>query len=142
MRPNLSSLGRWPVEGKKARQEKTLFHLTPEQYLPLIHGKEKHVLFSFMVSNDYMHAAILTIPVGGHSEVESHQGDEALYVLEGDLVVRLVPEEESKDKKSAVYQSHHIYCGEKCLIPEGVKHQYLNFTTRVVKVFVAMGPGV
>jgi len=88
-----------------------------------------------------MHAAILTIPVGGNSEVESHKGDEALYVLEGDLVVRLVSEEESEDKKSAVYGSHHIHCGEKCLIPEGVKHQYLNFTSRVVKVFVAMGPG-
>jgi len=142
MRPNLKSLYKWPVEGKKARQNATLFHLTPQQRLPLIHGRDKHVLFSFIVSNDYMHIAVLTIPPGGHSEVESHKGDEALYVLEEDLVVRLVPERESGGKKTAVYESYHICCGEKCLIPEGIKHQYLNFTHKVVKVFVAIGPGV
>lgn len=140
MKPNHKSLYKWPVEGKKAREDKILFHLTPHQQLPLIHGRKRHVLFSFIVSNDYMHVAVLTIPAGGYSEVESHKGDEASYVLEGELVVRLVSKEESEDEKTAVYESYHVHEGEKCLIPEGIKHQYINFTSRVTKVFVVIGP--
>jgi len=138
--PNLDSLGRWPMEGKKARQGKKIIPVRAEDQLPLIHGREKHVLFSFVVSNDYINIALLEVPVGGISEAETHKGDELLYALEGDLVVQL--EETGEKKGSAVSLCHHIFQGEKCFIPGGTPHKYFNFTTTPIKAFVVIGPGL
>ena len=138
--PNIDSLGRWPMEGEKARQENKIIPVRAEQQLPLIHGQEKHVLFSFVVSNDYINVALLQMPVGGISEMEKHQGDELLYALEGDLVVQL--EEPDEAKGSAVSLCHHIFPGEKCFIPGGTPHKYLNFQTTPIRAFLVIGPGL
>lgn len=138
--PSIDSLGRWPVEGKKARHARKIIPIRAGDQLPLIHGKERHVLFSFIVSNDYINIALLHVGVGGLSEVESHKGDELLYALEGDLVVQL--EETAGEKRSAVSMCHHIFQGEKCFIPGGTPHKYLNFTAKPIKAFVVIGPGL
>ena len=138
--PNIDSLGRFPLEGKKARRAKRIIPVRAGEQLPLIHGRERHVLFSFIVSNDYINVALLQMPVGAISEVETHQGDELLYALEGDLVVQL--EEVGAGEGSAVSLCHHIFQGEKCFIPGGTPHKYFNFTTRPVKAFVVIGPGL
>ena len=138
--PNINSLGRWPVEGKKARQAKRIIPVRAVEQLPLIHGKERHVLFSFVVSNDYVNVALLEVPVGGISESETHKGDELVYVLEGDLVVQL--EETGQDQRTAVSSCHHIFQGEKCFIPGGIPHKYFNFTTKPIKAFLVIGPGL
>jgi mannose-6-phosphate isomerase-like protein (cupin superfamily) len=138
--PNLDSLGSWPMEGKKARPAKKIIPVRAEDQLPLIHGRERHVLFSFIVSNDYINIALLQVPVGGISEAEVHKGDELLYALEGDLVVQL--EETGEKKGSAVSLCHHIFEGEKCFIPAGTPHKYFNFTTKPIKAFVVIGPGL
>jgi len=138
--PNIDSLGHWPMEGKKARQGKKIIPVRAEEQLPLIHGKERHVLFSFVVSNDYINVALLQIPVGGISEVERHKGDELLYALRGDLVVQL--EEPGEAKGSAVSLCHHVFQGEKCFIPGGTPHKYLNFNTAPIEAFAVIGPGL
>jgi len=138
--PNIDSLGRWPVEGKKARRAKKIIPVRAQDQLPLIHGKERHVLFSFIVSNDYINIALLQIPVGGISESETHKADELLYALEGDFVVQL--EETGQDQRAAVSSCHHIFQGEKCFIPGGTPHKYFNFTTKPIKAFLVIGPGL
>ena len=140
MKPGIAGLGRWPALGSELRQAKQLTPIKPEDQLPLIHGKERHVLFSFVVSNDYMHLAVLTVPVSGLSELESHKGDEILAVLKGTLVVRVPADNDNP--KDATYASYQIKEGEKFFIPEGVRHQYMNFTNEEVKVYVAIGPGL
>ena len=45
--------------------------------------------FSFVVSSDYMHLAVLTVPVAAVSEFETHDGDEIINVLEGELCENL-----------------------------------------------------
>jgi len=138
--PSVDSLGRWPVESKEARQAKKIIPVRAEEQLPLIHGKEKHVLFSFIVSNDYINVALLHVGVGGISDLETHRGDELLYALEGDFVVQL--EESGQDKASAVSSCHHIFQGEKCFIPGGTPHKYFNFSQKPIKAFVVIGPGL
>jgi mannose-6-phosphate isomerase-like protein (cupin superfamily) len=138
--PNIDSLGRWPREAKEARAAKKIIPVRAEEQLPLIHGKEKHVLFSFVVSNDYINVALLQIPVGGISEAERHKGDELLYALKGDLVVQL--EEAGEAKGSAVSLCHHVFQGEKCFIPGGTPHKYLNFNTTPIEGFAVIGPGL
>jgi mannose-6-phosphate isomerase-like protein (cupin superfamily) len=136
---NIDSLGNWPAPGPKLREIKQLTIIKPEDHLTLIHGKEKHVLFSFVVSNDYIHLAVLKVPVAGISELESHEGDEIINVLEGDLCVR-IPTSEDERMDSATYPHTWLKARESMLIPEGVKHQYLNFTNDVVKAYVAIAP--
>jgi mannose-6-phosphate isomerase-like protein (cupin superfamily) len=128
------------MDGKQARLEKKIIPVRAEEQLPLIHGKKRHVFFSFVVSNDYVNVALLQIPVGGISEVEQHKGDELLYALEGDLVVQL--EEPGEAKGSAVSLCHHVFQGEKCFIPGGTPHKYLNFNTAPIKAFAVIGPGL
>ena len=140
MRANVDYLGKWPVDGAKVRKEKKLVVIRGDNHLHLIHGQEQHVLISMIVSNDFMNVGLLTIPVGGYSEMESHPGDETLYALEGDLTVRTLGPDEKEDEKSASYMSHQIRQWEKMLVSEGIRHQYLNFTEEPVKVFFAVAP--
>lgn len=140
MRANVDYLGKWPVDGAKVRKEKRLVVIRGDNHLHLVHGQEQHVLVSMIVSNDFMNVGLLTIPVGGYSELERHSGDETLCALKGDLTVRTIGPDEPEDKKSASYMSHQIQQGEKMLIPEDTQHQYINFTEEPIKVFFAVAP--
>jgi mannose-6-phosphate isomerase-like protein (cupin superfamily) len=141
LRRNLDALGSWPAPGPELRRAKQLTIIRPEDQLALLHGKQRHVLFSFVVSNDFMHLAVLTVPVAGVSEFETHAGDEVINVLEGELCVRISA---SADERSddATYPHFRLNSREKMLIPAGVRHQYLNFTNEVVKAYVAIAPGL
>jgi len=141
LKRSLDSLGSWPAPGPRLRAEKQLVIVRPGQQLALIHGEHRHVLWSFVVSNDYMHLAVLTIPVAGVSELESHEGDEAIYVLDGELCVR-IPTSEGEESSNATYPHTRVRAGEKMLVPQGVAHQYVNFTNDPVKAYVAIAPAL
>lgn len=139
LKRSIDSIGSWPAPGPELRKSKQLTIITPENQLALLHGKERHILFSFVVSNDYMHLAILSVPVSGVSEFETHDGDEVINVLEGELCVRISASEEERSD-DATYPHIRLNAREKMLIPTGVRHQYLNFTNEVVKAYVAIAP--
>ena len=92
------------------------------------------VLLNFLVSNDLVHMAEFFLPSGGLSprcsEAHSHQGDEATYVCEGDLCVFF------PDTKEAL----EVRPQEVVFIPEGVKHQYINYSDQVAKAVKAVAP--
>ncbi len=136
---SIDSLGNWPAPCPELRKKKQLVIIRAEDQLGLIHGKEKHVLFSFLVSNDYIHLAILKIPIFGLSEFERHKGDEVINVLQGELCVRILGSEDEKGDNAA-YPHIHLNTGEKMLIPAGIEHQYLNFTADVVSAYIAIAP--
>jgi len=144
MTSHLELVGKWPMDGEEARRRKQLIRITPDQQLQLIHGEKHHVLVSLIVSNDYMSAGLLTIPPGGHSELEAHGGDEALLALQGSLVVRTVPPGVSieEDERTVSHMCYQVDQGQKCLIPEGTRHQYINFTEDTVKVFFSVAPSL
>lgn len=141
LKRNIDSLGIWPAPGPELRKAKQLVIISPRDQLALIHGVDRHVLFSFVVSNDYMHLCVLSVPVAGVSEFEFHKGDEVINVLEGELCVRI---SSSKNERSddATYPHIKLTEGEKMFIPSGVTHQYLNFTNTPVKAYVAVAPGL
>ena len=139
VRRNIDALGSWPAPGPKMREEKLLIVVKPDDNLTLIHGKERHILFSFLVSSDYMHVAIVTVPVAATSEFEKHAGDEVVSVLEGELCIRIYNEGDGEQGETA-FPHVKIEPGDSMLIPEGTSHQYINFTSDVVKAHVAIGP--
>jgi len=137
---NLSHLGRWPVHPQQARAARRLVHITPADHLHLIHGRSQHVLVSVVVSNEHVTLWVLTIPPGGWSEIEAHDGEEALAVLDGTLVIRTFAPGEERDTEKTSQLSLTVHRGEKAFLPRGVKHSYKNFGEDVVRAYVAMAP--
>jgi mannose-6-phosphate isomerase-like protein (cupin superfamily) len=139
LKRNIDSLGFWPAPGPELRTTKQLIIIRPADQLHLLHGKLRHVLFSFVVSNDYMHLALLTVPVSGVSEFEIHDGDEVINVLTGELCVR-VSSSEDEPTDDAAYPHTRLDTRERMFIPAGTRHQYLNFTNAPVQAYVAVAP--
>jgi mannose-6-phosphate isomerase-like protein (cupin superfamily) len=136
---SIDSIGNWPAPGPDLRKAKQLIIIRPEDQLQILHGRERHVLFSFVVSNDYMHLCVLTVPTASVSEFETHQGDEVINVLEGEFCVR-ISSTEGERTDDATYPHIKIGKRERMFIPAGVRHQYLNFTNSPVKAYLAIAP--
>jgi mannose-6-phosphate isomerase-like protein (cupin superfamily) len=139
LKRNIESLGSWPAPGPELRRAKQLVIIRPGDQLHLLHGRDRHVLFSFVVSNDYLHLALLTVPVAGVSEFEVHEGDEVIDVLAGELCVR-VASAEGERTDDATYPHTRLGTRERMLIPAGTRHQYLNFTNDPAQAYIAVAP--
>ena len=132
---NIEDIARWPIEGKEARKKPVKFyHIPRSKMLRTIYGQKHPIAYAFYVSNDLVHMGEFIIPSGGEgcraSEPESHKGDEALYVKEGPITVFL-PD---------THETFQVHPGEAMYIPEGIKHQYINYTEKVVKGIFAIAP--
>ena len=128
----------WPQPGRLLREKKQLTVIRRNERMHVIHGQKRHMLLSFIVRNDYMNIAVMTLPIGVYSELEAHGGDEVVVVLKGTLSIRIPsPGENSED---AVYRSYKVEKGEKFYIPEGTSHQYINFCNDTVEAYLAVAP--
>lgn len=126
-------LGKFPKSGDELRREPLhMIHVTRDKMLRLIHGKKNRTLFAFYVSNDVMHVGEFTLTPGKCSDSEIHKGDEALYILEGTLTVSLP----DRGEAFTVGKEEGFLC------PEGIRHQYVNVTDKMVKVLFAVSPGL
>ena len=135
----LDMLGRYPLSGVEARKNQRLIHIPQDKMLRLIHGKENHILVSFFVSNDFVHFGTIQVPKGIYSDPETHKGDEVLFVLKGKLTVQ-VYEDTGEEDTSVLHESYEILPEEQFLIPEGMKHRYLNFSNEVVEAVFGIAP--
>ncbi len=138
IKPGIKGIGRWPEAGPELRRRKALRPITPAEHLPVIHGKSTHTLWRFIVSNDYINIALVDIPVGVDSEIETHDGDEALAVLEGELILRIPAADE--DSRDTAYEHHTVPAGDRFFIPAGVAHQYENFGEKPLRLYVVIAP--
>ena len=133
-RRNVNLLGKWPVDGRRARELKDHIKISRDKMLTLIHGKEHPMIVRFYVSNDLVHMGEFELPSGGlgprTSDPEVHEGDEVLYVEKGPITVFL-PE---------TLDAFEVPEGAVMLIPGGVRHQYQNFTGKVVKGVFSIAP--
>ena len=135
----LDMLGRYPISGVEARKNQRLIHIPQDKMLRLIHGKENHILVSFFVSNDFVHFGTIQIPKGIYSDPETHKGDEVLFVLKGTLTVQVYEDADEEDT-SVLHESYEILPEEQFLIPEGMKHRYLNFSNEIVEAVFGIAP--
>ena len=135
---SIDSIGYWPLPGEELRKLKQLMVIKESEQMPLIHGKKSHILYSFIISNDYMNIAMLSVPASSQSEVEKHKGDKLIHVIDGELNVRIVEEGSNPDDNTV--DAYNIYQGQSMLIPEGYSHYFTNFTDLKVRAFIAVGP--
>lgn len=133
----LDCIGQWPIAGPLARKNKKILVIKPNETLDLIHGRNSHVLVSLAISNDFIHFGSLTIPGGIVSDVETHEGDEVFYVLEGTVSVIIGSEGENPSVSKSRFE---VKQGQRFLIPENTPHRYLNANYKSAKIIFGVAP--
>ena len=136
---NLILSKRWPPE-IWAPEQRRMYPVRRNQFLHLVHGKERHILVTLFVSNSFLHVGTLTIPARGASDPEKHSGDEVLFVREGSLSIRIF--EPGVEEKSVSQTSYEVLPGQKFLIPEGITHQYFNFMHKPLTCNFSVAPEI
>jgi quercetin dioxygenase-like cupin family protein len=119
-----SLLGRWPMPA----QEVSL-HLRREQ--DRLWRREGDALVGVLFSTEHLTVATLSLLPGQRSDLQTHAGDECLYVVEGVLRVHA-------EGAEASYVELHPGDGFYC--PEGTPHQYYNVDGAPVTAVVGVAP--
>ena len=141
MKTLFEGYGKWPLDPVKARQDKELVKISPDGWKHLVHGRDRHVHVSLMLSTNYAQVGHIRLYPGSFSELENHHGDEVIYMLKGKMAVRVVTTPDLQaDAANANRQHFEVRQGEAFLIPEGYVHQYLNLTDRESVFFFGIGP--
>lgn len=117
----LDDLGRWPVDGKTARESNVFYHIPEDRKLLAIDGVDNPVLLKFIVSNDFFHVAEMIIPAGGKgarmTEPHKHEGDCVVYVNKGCVSALIYDTRET----------FQIHDDEALFIPKGMTYQLFNY---------------
>jgi quercetin dioxygenase-like cupin family protein len=131
---------KWPVDPVNARRALELVKISPNQWKHLVHGREKHVHVSVMLSTDYAQVGHFRLYPGSYSELENHHGDEGIYMVRGKMAIRVVTNPNPEvDAANANRQHFELSEGQAFLIPEGYVHQYLNLTDKEAVFFFCIG---
>jgi len=137
-KPDTTKIKPWPQK-EELLSESGMIHIKPDKALGLIHGEHYHMFISLFVNIERMQVGKMAIPANLCSEPETHSGDEMVYLLQGQLSVSV--KEKQGSKKSVSKQSLEIKQGDKLLIPEGVEHQYFNFSEESCVALFSIAPG-
>ena len=126
-------IGCWPVDGKEARKApQAVYAVRDQDKLNNVHGVKHPMLMRFIASNDFGHFGEFILPAGGYgprcSEPDVHEGDGALYCLEGPVTINLVDQQES----------FQICEEDSFFLPAGTKYQLVNFENKPIKVDFAI----
>ncbi|MFH0965046.1 MAG: cupin domain-containing protein [Planctomycetota bacterium] len=133
--------GKLPADPADARRKLELIKITPDEWQHLVHGRDKHVHVSLMLSTDYAQVGHIRLFPGSHSELENHAGDEVIYMLKNKMAVRVVTNPDLEADAANANRQHFELCeGEAFLIPEGFVHQYINLTDKEAVFFFGIGP--
>lgn len=126
-------IGNWPVPGSIARKEPiAVYAVRDADKLNNITGTAHPMLMRFIASNDYGHFGEFILPAGGYgprcSDPDVHEGDGALYCVEGPVTINLVDMQES----------YQIEPEETFFLPAGTKYQLVNFQGEPAKCIFAI----
>ncbi|WIY83244.1 cupin domain-containing protein [Propionimicrobium sp. PCR01-08-3] len=136
--PTTDDLGRWPIDGRAARQKPSnIWRITDQDKLVTLLGNDSPMLMKFTVSTDYGHMGEMIVPPGGGkgprcSEPTSHEGDLVLYCMEGPITVNF-PER---------LESFIMEPEESIFVPAGEAYQLVNFDGYPVRAVFAIAPGL
>jgi mannose-6-phosphate isomerase-like protein (cupin superfamily) len=139
-KPNLTDLnygqerwlGRWPMAQEAALANQTIRVIRAGDRLCRLEGARQQLLVDILASTEQLTVGIGELQPGRESDVTVHGGDESLYVLKGNLNIRL-PENEGQrwfelNPKDGFY------------IPEGTPHQYYNISGSPVSFIFGVAP--
>ncbi len=125
-------MGRWPMAQQEAAAAATITVVRDADTLWRLEGRERQVLVGLITATEHLTTGVMHLLPGQHSDVETHGGDESLYVLEGTLNVRL-PEHDGQ-------RWYELNPGDGFYLPEGVPHHYYNMTGEPVRFLFGVAP--
>lgn len=127
----------WPENYKELREKRELAVIRKNERMPVINGKERFMLWEYIVHNDYFSVAIVKLAVGAYADPQIFDGDMLIMPLNGDLVVH-VPDEQLETTDDAVHASYEVLRGQKLYLPPNTYHQFINFEATPLEIYVAL----
>lgn len=125
-------LGRWPTDAAQVRAAQTMQMVRDADLLWRLEGSEHPTLVGILASTEHLTVGKVCLQPGQQTDVQIHGGDEALYLIEGTLNVRL-PEH-------AGAHWHELTASDGFYIPAGVPHQYYNITNQPATMIFGIAP--
>jgi quercetin dioxygenase-like cupin family protein len=129
-RPEL--LGQWPMRSQASRDSDSIRVVRETDLLWRIQGQRHQALVGILASTEHLTVAMLELQPGCSSDIETHGGDESLYVLDGTLNIQIA--------NGAGPRWSELAPGDGYYVPLGVAHRYRNFTDRPVRAILAVAP--
>ncbi len=126
-------LGRWPMEQSALRTEETIHVIRPADLLWRMEDAKQQVLTGLFCATDHLTVGKILLRPGQHTDLESHGGDECLYVLEG------APNLHTPEKDGQRW--FELQAQDGFFVPEGAPHQYYNMTDQPVTILFGVAPG-
>ena len=130
----LDAVGTWPQDGEKLRENKTLYHISEDRKLCLIHGNMHPVLVKLSIANDFMNVGEYVLPSGSTtcrvSDMIEHVGESFLYAVDDQFTVYLPDYNET----------YIVYPGQMLFMPPHTKHVLLNYIGHKVTIFFGAAP--
>lgn len=134
--PLIPPMGNWPAS--KTPKQQSIQRLAYSDAFGVVRGERSRLPTFFYVSNANIHVGEFSLPVRWVSDLELHNGDEVLFVLAGVLGVHVW--QSSPPEAGPLQEVHEVRPGQAFLIPQGCKHQYVNFDAQPTRVIFAIAP--
>lgn len=125
-------MGHWPLARAEAQREFSMQVLCAADVLWRLEGAQQQMLVGILAATEHLTVGQVQLLPGRPSDAHCHAGDESLYLLEGTLNVR-APENGGQ-------RWFELKPGDGFYVPEGVPHQYYNFTDRPATFLFGVAP--
>ena len=142
MKTKNNKLYNWDHNIETGRREKRLILLPEDENLEVIVGERNVYSLSIIYSCNEIIIGKMILCSNKYSELESHEGDEFIYVLKGKLIVTIYSDEENTNPNSVTKYCYEINKEEKMFIPLGFKHLYKNLDETNVEAIIAIAPNI
>jgi quercetin dioxygenase-like cupin family protein len=127
-------LGAWPAERQKILAADTITRIGVADRRLRLEGHDQHVLVGLLASTEHLTAGVVELLPGRRGDVETHPGQESLYVTRGRLNVHLP--EAGPDVPSWC----ELGPGDGFFLPAGTPHQYYNWSAEPVEFVFGVAP--
>ena len=125
-------LGHFPVDGPAMRETGAIYPVRHLDKLNNIHGTKHPMLLRFITSNDFGNFGEMILPAGGfgprYSEPDKHEGDGAIYCVDGPVTINL----------NELQESFVLEPGDTFFLPAGTSYQLVNFEAKPIKCVFAI----
>ena len=125
-------LGQLPMENMKLRHANTIRIVREADMEWRLHGTEFPTLVGLVVSTEHLTVGKMLILPGQNTAPETHGGDEAIYVTEGTLNMRV--------HDGQLPNWFEMKVGDGCFIPQGTPHEYYNINSGQASAVFGVAP--
>ncbi|MDQ3250016.1 MAG: cupin domain-containing protein [Chloroflexota bacterium] len=126
------ALGRWPMERTAIEHDFTLRVVRETDLLWQLVDGQPDVLVGLLCATEHLTVGKMVLLPGQHTALQTHAGDESLYLLEGTLNM-LCPDK-------AGQRWFELNPQDGFYLPAGAPHQYYNMTGKPVTLIFGVAP--